>query len=637
MKEHAPERPPRQRARTASAPPSRLAQFIADSPVMAAHRARAEMVGTSPLMAARRQQSDVVQRVRFGGNGPFTDLGADKNVAALKMDTILAINAEIANPGAPFDRMVVTPRGGDQRVSATAVEAAYIRQCAIAFQKKIAENPVLASQFSGQTANARLSSKVVRKVNRVSGLLARKHPGMAAGATAAFNAYVLNGTLPPLPAPMLAGATPQELEFNRLVLAAYRHIFPGHDLSAAEARINAQWGTIEGQETRKVVAHRGDGATFDKLGDTLDRPAHNTLYNHVNENSAASTNKAMQSWLALATQLSGIECDVYLTQDDVPVVTHTSHVDALLAQENGVPKHAWPNTDIRNMLAAAVNPRFMALAGWLNLIEHYVNQKAMLIAQQRNLGGVVADRKLRIEIEMKQGGVMTTPLNPGGWRSTNKVVSAFLKNAPNSHMMEIAMFNNSGMPLVAAQAAAGKTMLAHVTHGRGGAPEPALREVRFGMHQRGLAAHINSGALDGKVVTFAPGLDHPGGAQANNQLEPVDRLPTGADITVEQSIQSARRQALINLIEQRRANTGLGPVSIHTLTDHGETGAATIMAIGLAVGRHAAQAVWSTAPLRAMHHDLTDAQIRQALNEAIVANDPAVIGRRLLQLQPALL
>lgn len=601
-----------------------------------------------------QKNPSIIQRAKFSSFQPL-NWGFIRNidVNGLKMDTILQLAEVIPDDmddglGRMMEYQVNFWRGGPKFVQLSLPELAEVHRKAneynLFLNRKVEENPtILAFPGNLRSRYQRLSIKSVRKVNRISGLLKAKNlMPQTDRITSALDDYVIRGRDPSEVIQNLfeennfPDLSLKRLEFLKLLLAAARNI-PSINATNYESTVRNLELQIEQNEFLKVIAHRGDGATFDKMGGVLPRSEHDYIYRHENENSEESTRKAMTTWGSGFSRLSGIECDVFLTQDNVPIVTHTAFLDALLQQELRNPFfRSFFNSDIRQTFAHLINPRFMTLQNWLSLIEHYVNERAI---QLQNFN-ISLNKKLRIEIEMKQVGVLTDTNQSENWRYVEKVVSRFLKNSRYSHLMEIALFNNSNVPVLRFRNAKQKTMMSHVTYGKGGNPDPELLEVRFGMHQKGIANLIQNGALDEKIVTFAPGLDHPGDFfSVNKQLLPVNRLSNTLNVTIEQSIQSARHRRLIELMKQRKdANPNQGPVSIHTLTDHGETGASNILRSGLFVGKpETIPNQWNTEEIRQMHPELTDAQIREALNRAITENNPKLIGEILIDKVPQLL
>jgi len=599
-----------------------------------------------------RPNTKPIQRVKFSNNNNvFWPFVRHIDVDSLKMDTILCLDAVFPHVMALDDDPTMIEhvqfwRGPAKFVQMTHSEIVAMHAKANPYKefltKKASENQTILNFPNNLKARYdRLSHKNVRKVNRISGLMKRK--GLNHFSQEVVNAlddYVIWGRDPGpklhevLTNNQFVDYSLKRLEFLKFLLVAVRNI-PELNAAFYANIISNQEQHIEKQSFQKVIAHRGDGATFDKMGGVLPRADHDHIYNHEHENSEASTRKAMQSWLGVFSSLSGIECDVFLSQDNVPIVTHTQNLVALWQQENRNQDFMDYDSDVRNMLSTAIHARFMRLNYWLTLIEGYIQQKHV---QLQNMG-LNFNKRLRIEIEMKQREVMTDVLYAHNWQYVEKVVSRFMKNSAFSHLIEIAMFNNSNVPAFRFQNAKHKTMLSHITYAQGGAPNAALPEVRFGMHQKGIAHLINNGTLDNKIVTFAPGLDHPGGFNHHRQLLPVHGLSTQLNVTIEQSIQSARHKHLIALMETRK-NQGpnMGPTSVHTLTDHGLIGGFNILNRGLAVGKpDAILDGWRTDEIRHKHPELSDAQIRNAVAEAQRQNNLRLIGELLIRDVPELL
>ena len=519
------------------------------------------------------------------------------------------------------------------------------------WNKKFDENPLWNNLEYRHHSWQGLNIQNVRKVNRISGIIKRKFSSFpkARSVVEKLDNFIITrnliyiGNITEEDLELKDYPTPKELEYNRLIAVAVNVVFPNDkNLEKLNEIIKKQWATIEGSEL-KVIAHRGDGATFDKMGKYTDRESFNKLYPHENENSEQSTVKFLQSWLKDGTFLSGIECDIFLTKDGVPYVTHTKNVEALLDQEARLPEAQWrKNTDIKDIESRLINPRFLKLSDWLKGIDQYLMEEDIK-AQVNGVMTSIFDspKKLRIEIEMKQD-VFSNPFTKGFWLTPNKVVSKFLKETPNSHFYEVAMFNNSDVPAYMHEKSKAKTYLSHVTYGKGGDPTGAdnLPEVRFGLHQRGLLDHINSGKLDGKVVTFAPGLNHPGGDKLGQQLKPVGWPKSEIDMTIEQSIQNARLEFLWEAIINRKTTFALGPVSVHILTDHGNKGAEQIINRGLAVGWPDTSTwhSWNADTITRKYPQIDSDFIKDVLNKTIlVAKDPKEIGKMILQKYPVLI
>jgi hypothetical protein len=339
----------------------------------------------------------------------------------------------------------------------------------------------------------------------------------------------------------------------------------------------------------------------------------------------------------------------------VPFVTHSHKIAAQLEQETCRDREPVmrEGDDIHNIPADEVPKRYLTLAGWLDLVGAGLEDRIQAEDAAKQRGEAVPqEAALRVEIEMKQKYLWKGTSET--WRSTNKVVSQFMKKTPQSHRLEVAMFSNGTVPVqVRNDVASSKTLLSHVVFGMAGDLQNGkliqgehvadAQELRFGLYKTGLPALIASGTLDDKVVTFAPGLDHPN-HNSNRQLAPAQIRPTEMDVTIDQSVQSARLQRSTALIEERRARSGRGPVAIQVLTDYGEQGASTILDGGLAVGRpegglREALQGWNSDALRALQAHgkqplMDDTILRDVLQEAIEADDPALIGRLLLERCP---
>ncbi|NMF62513.1 eCIS core domain-containing protein [Brasilonema octagenarum] len=478
------------------------------------------------------------------------------------------------------------------------------------------ENPELWVGFEGIKLSERLKEKNVRKVNRISGLIKKKFPRDPNGIRAAqiLDQFIKTKKPPNIRSIPMEKALPPELhptgvELNRLIGLALNVIYPKDVQEVKDwwANYTRQWKALEEDQKLKVIAHRGDGATFDKMGEKMDRREFNTLYYHQNENSSQSTDKFLRAWSCPTTFLSGIECDVRNTRDMIPYVTHTEDVQGIGLQEINLPPDFI--SDIAMLYSDQIPERFLTLEQWLHQINFFINslggpnalQFQALREQQLRGENEYFDKKnrLRIEIEMKapQMGDQDVKVAKNHWQPTNKVVSQFLKNTVNSGFYDIAMFNNTAVPFSIKKDASKKTYLSQVTFGAGGSAgkEYGIREWRIGLHLTGTIKAIEQGKGDGKIITISPGLEHPGIYQ-DRQLQPSGWANSYTDMTIEQAIQSVRYDMIREAIERRKREKNKGPLSLHVLTDHGNLGAQQLKTRGLAVGHNYEEvlALWNS-------------------------------------------
>ncbi|ACK70172.1 hypothetical protein PCC7424_1737 [Gloeothece citriformis PCC 7424] len=611
------------------------------------------------------QFKPIIQRVKFANSNDSLARSRNIPVSELSPDQILSLDLAFQNQPIrmildddwPLENkgMVLFGNGVIQWCSINDQELEIIREKANNYLiKKANENPHTSKILSNYSLmHQRFNIKTIRKANRIAGLIRNKYDvnnNIVRSAVEALENYVVNLVDPHFQLINIVTGNGRNLiqsynvlglQFIKFLISALRNL-GGIDINFIESQVDAWEGELQNKKFIKAIAHRGDGATFDKMGGLLPRATHNFIYPHENENSKQSTIKALQSWWQSNSYLSGIECDIHLTADDVPIVTHTNNLEALYEQEMGNKDFESYSSDIRkksyNEINKQYNKRFMTLKDWLELIENYVEHKN---AQSRQS---LADR-LRVEIEMKHSGILTDASDDEKWRSTEKIVSEFLKKSNVSHLMDISIFNNSNVPVLRHQKAKTKTTLSQITYAQGGRPEVALKEVRFGMHQKNIGSFINQGLLDGKIVTFAPGLDHPG--TGVKQFPMVKGLTNQWSVTIEQSIQSERHHRLTDMLKKRISDfvEGTGPVAIHTLTDHGEAGAENIVNRGgLPVGTpteflDSKKLKDTIREIKAKHPELEGKEelIEKAIQQATENNNFQSIGKYLIDNVPKLL
>ncbi|QRK11352.1 hypothetical protein JQX13_15520 [Archangium violaceum] len=457
---------------------------------------------------------------------------------------------------------------------------------------KMQENPSLWSslpeEWRAPVAGIVLADKGMRKLNRISGRLKRGAVSQfqnAADVAASLDATILGRYA--LLRFWCSEKKPNEQQFyinNQLLTAMAAAGTDDEVVSELTDRLDAQWKERNLRSNVIVIAHRGDGATFEKVRKVYERQLFDSLfYTHENENSEAAVVKALDAWRQ--KKLSGVECDVWFSQDRVPVVTHTQHIEALYQQEQDKTRLPSGGVRINQVNANSLPPRFLTLDRWLQIVEAYVGVHS---------AELTGDKMLRLEIEMKDtnlafgGGVPqdTKTAVLERWRAIERVVSRFLKSCNRPSLYQVALFNGSEAPKSALDKAMGenKTLRSSVVYG-GSPVDPdtaGLQEVRYGLHSSGLLRMMYSGKFAGRIVTLAPGVEAlPVSLDMTTQLSTLGEwIENIESLTVEQAIQCARLRVLLDLFDQMK--TGALPVErkplrIQVLTDFCSLGAKFIV------------------------------------------------------------
>ncbi|MCP3061264.1 hypothetical protein LXT21_21010 [Myxococcus sp. K38C18041901] len=457
---------------------------------------------------------------------------------------------------------------------------------------KIAENPTLWASLDNQwrtgVASTLLANRELRKLNRISGRLKRGEVAQFPNATAiaASIDQTILGCFSLL-SQWCSATKPNEQQFylNNQIYTALSAAHPDDDITQRLGdSLTAQWKKRNLRSKVVVIAHRGDGATFEKVRKVFERQAFDSVfyYQHENENSEAALVKALDAWRN--KELSGVECDVWFSQDAIPIVTHTQNIEALLNQEqtrNVAPPLS--GVKVKDVHSGNLPPRLLTLDRWLQIVEAYLAHHSL------NLGG---ERQLRLEIEMKDTNLAFNPNTLQlekdqvleRWRAVERVVSRFLKSCQRPSIYQVALFNGSAAPKDAYDKAwnENKTLLSSVVYG--GSPDSPdtseLLEVRYGLHFPGLLQMMYSGKLAGKIVTLAPGVE----AYPQDMPIQLDTLgewiETRQALTVEQSIQCARLRRLLWLFDEMQAGRlpkERKPLRIQVLTDFCGVGAKFIV------------------------------------------------------------
>lgn len=445
---------------------------------------------------------------------------------------------------------------------------------------KMAENSLwetLPSELRTKVASLVLSDQRKRKMNRISGHLKRR---VAAPEAKSLAASIDNMILGPygLLHSWCHEAKPNEEQFylNNQLFAALLMTDADKSVTDHYAKLlSEQWKKRNHDDEVWIIAHRGDGATYEKVRKVFERDQFDYLYKHENENSKAAVEKALEAWHG--KKLRGIECDVWFSQDNYPIVTHTKEVGDLLKREDlaegGTGKTTLGNRKIDKIdqKDLTLTGRFLTLKEWLRTINEYV---------RKHRSNIEVDCSLRIEIEMKD-----TKLDTGKssnkqdvlkrWRKVERVVSRFLKTCERPSLYQIALFNGSEAPLDAKNKVQAdlKTMLQGVVYG--GSPEHPLHndlhEVRYGLHSKGLLKRMKDGEFAGKILTLAPGVE------AIPKDPPVqlktlgEWIETPEALTLEQAVQCSRLRRIIGL--NNELSPEKRPLRIQVLTDFGGMGA----------------------------------------------------------------
>lgn len=269
-----------------------------------------------------------------------------------------------------------------------------------------------------------------------------------------------------------------------------------------------------------IVAHRGGGPTNRTRGGLI-KDTDSRRLNRPAENSKAAFDSAYAETTRDATpRLDGIECDVYLSRDNVPIVSHDGNIREQLS-------------DARRTLHAALvgdegNPAYVSDldAAQLQGIQRTDNPDSAFISLDDLLSASVAvattyynatGHPLRIEVEMKgRPKNSRDDLAVAAYEKTmdavvGRSISKFKKANPQPYW-EIILFNNlkdraSDFDAIRKR----KSRLGHLYTGLGSANPDTGREANAD-ELRMAASTANLAAMkdvDDMIVTYVPGAERP--------------------------------------------------------------------------------------------------------------------------------
>jgi glycerophosphoryl diester phosphodiesterase len=338
-------------------------------------------------------------------------------------------------------------------------------------EEKMAENPNLWNYETDPGKRARLSFQKIRKLNRISGRLQRGSVAAyprASEIAEAIDHYILYGTpKAPLTTFWFHADAPSEQQYylnSHLLLSMKLTGASEAIVDEYTVKLKEQWRKRNFRVQLAIVAHRGDGATFEKAGTPFARADFNwPAYKHQNENSRPAVLKALRGWKA--GRLDGVETDIAFTKDGVPFMEHTRETDRLDAQERNrrvVPPEG--GRALNEIESRELSRRHMSLKRWLQTIRDFVTKHDEAISDDSNL---------RLEIEMKdpplwfcrdrRGHSLTDDEVLAEWRRVQKEVSRFLKREDRPSLYQVAFFNGSFSSVAAGDQLAGglKTLAAN--------------------------------------------------------------------------------------------------------------------------------------------------------------------------------
>jgi glycerophosphoryl diester phosphodiesterase len=238
-------------------------------------------------------------------------------------------------------------------------------------------------------------------------------------------------------------------QFGPLSYASLEEAGEEPDANAHHQTIVAKLRTLRmsmaGKEQVGVVAHRGSGPTNRTMGGLIENDDQRRL-NRPAENSpdafAAALSEASDT--EANAGLDGVECDIYLSRDGIPIVTHESSVLEQLSVAAG--RHVNAGTKIHHLTGGALTSikrtrspgsRFMTLAE--------------LIAQvtpvaERFYG--VTGRPFRLEVEMKgsNGPHRTGPETSIGQQAKARLKGNYLRTAVTKEISR-AKKQTPGLPI----------------------------------------------------------------------------------------------------------------------------------------------------------------------------------------------
>ncbi|HLP40319.1 MAG TPA: hypothetical protein VK465_02325 [Fibrobacteria bacterium] len=442
------------------------------------------------------------------------------------------------------------------------------------------------------SASTALATPEARKLNRISGRLRMGDLADSPHArkiSQALDAVILGRPHGDLPSLFIRKSHPSEQEYflnSQLVNALKISGKKPEALPKLETELKAQWQQRNTSDAPVIIAHRGDGATFEKAAVPFPRDHFDYRYKHEDENSKPALLKALDGWRD--GRLHGVETDVGFSMDHVAMMEHTRETDRLDRQEkfrNMTPEAGGKELD--HLKASELSDRHLSLKDWLDTVEGYVRE---------NKDSLPKNRPLRLEIEMKEPELWfrrDRALTKGtdeevmrNWRQVEREVSQFLKKSEQPGLYQVAFFNGSVAGATAQRNLVrdNKTMLgSDLVYGVGGPkalnPEgSSVPEARVGGHEAGIIRNLKEGKYSGRILTFAAGLEatpaHPSipGGDRVQQVKTLGKgLPNHKSLSVEQAIQSARLRNLLTVFESLPQEKR--PLRVQVMTDFGMVGA----------------------------------------------------------------
>lgn len=222
-----------------------------------------------------------------------------------------------------------------------------------------------------------------------------------------------------------------------------------------------------------IIAHRGMGATNRSFGGLIrdDDPARQRPI----ENSPFAFDTALQNAASQSNPegIDGIECDVFLSQDGVPIVSHDSNIyDQMTAARRALflASGKTRGTEIKDMRASDLikSSRSDLVGGRDDLGTAFLPLDVLLfkVLPAAKAYTDLCGKAFRFEIEMKgmkEDEDLVT--------ATAKSVNRFKKTFPNSECLEIIMFNGTPQDILRfAETRVQKTRMGGMLVGLGKSP-----------------------------------------------------------------------------------------------------------------------------------------------------------------------
>lgn len=267
-----------------------------------------------------------------------------------------------------------------------------------------------------------------------------------------------------------------------------------------------------------VVAHRGNGPTNRTRGGLIAQDDPRRL-NREAENSP----DAFKSAYAVADQggLDGIECDVFLSKDEIPILSHEGAVQEQLSTiQQGLNAAITAQTHIEDMTASelqAVQRTSKPGSNFITLAEFLASAKDAADNYYK-----LHKKPFRIEIEMKgkPGSSSVSKLSdPNTYKLTlknnvAKTISQFKKGVGNGIPFEIIVFNNDVADATSfSDLRAKKSQLGNLYTGLGtesstDGEKANVDELRMGAKPEVLGKIANK-KYDKFILTLVPGAEAP--------------------------------------------------------------------------------------------------------------------------------